>query len=369
MDSETLTLKFHVLNVQHGSSIVVDYESESGRYFGLVDCNTQAGPPPRAIGMLESLGAKSLSFICLTHPHKDHFSGLFDVIKRFDGNIGMFYFGDLLNNKARLKRLCENLRRLMSMSDGDTERKAALELIQIIRWASTRGKDWEECAGFESRIAPGGFESVIIKVLQPPRLIKGDIINRIERSDPTIIGNINDNNLSIALGFEYHGVTTILGGDSTASNWIERRRYELNTKTTPGARVVVLPHHGTRIDNTESIIDRLFISEGHRFALASANGLSHPSPEVIEDLSVREIEPYCTNLMPICGANVSTLLTLNGFNKEFSRFLREHSVSSAIPQVCQVYITVEMSSQGSVTVTPQFNHYCGFRSSGPSLFQ
>jgi hypothetical protein len=108
---------------------------------------------------------------------------MFDVIKHFDQNIGIFYscpFGDLLNNKRRLKRLSENLLRLIKLSDGETERKAALELVQIVRWASASGRIWEECAGFESRIAPDGFSSVLVKVLQPPKVIKGEIIARID---------------------------------------------------------------------------------------------------------------------------------------------------------------------------------------------
>ena len=366
-----MTLRFYVLNVQHGSSIVVVHETTVGRYFGVIDCNTGSRATPRAIELFDRLGAKSLSFICLTHPHKDHFSGLFEIIKRFEKSIGTFYtcpLGDLLNNKPRLRKLSENLMRVISMSDGETERKAALEFVQILKWANDRKGQWEECSGFESRIAPDGFEEVVIKVIQPPRIVKGDIINRIQKSDPTILGHVDDNKLSIALQFEYCGITTILAGDSTGANWIERERYERNTGTKPDANAVVLPHHGSRHDNSESIIDRMFSRIGARFAITSANGISHPSPDVIGDLSARNIDPYCTNLMPVCGANVTSLHTLSGVEKDLARFLREHLVSYAVPQVCQGDIVVEITSKGDVSVTPQFNHFCGFRSNLGSLF-
>lgn len=367
-----MTLKFHVLNVQHGNSIVVEHASTSGQHFGLVDCNAPLNATPRAIDTLGRLGATYLSFICLTHPHKDHYSGLFEVIRRFNKNIGMFYscpLGDLLNNRQRLTTLSRNLHRLLKMSDGETERKAALELLQILRWASDRTKDWEECAGFESRIAPVGFKDVSIKVLQPPRAVKGNYVNRIEKNDPMIIGHIDDNNLSIALQFEYCGASVIIGGDSTGVNWQLRERYEVNSNTKPLANAVVLPHHGSRDDNTTAIIDRLFAKIGRRYAATSANGISHPSPEVVQDLSNRNIDPYCTNLMPVCGANVRPLSPLPNIEYEFARFLRENAVSSAVTQPCQGDIILEISRTGELTASPQFNHFCGFRSRDRTLFE
>ena len=177
--------------------------------------NTFLGAISTPAEVLRRLGAKRLSFICLTHPHKDHFSGMVDVISEFAPDIDMFYscpLGDLLNRPDRLKRLARNLQRIRKETDGFLQRKAALEFCQILKWASGLGKKWEECGGFESRIGPLGFGDVRITVLQPPRTVNGDFVSRIEREDPTILGSFNENALSLAIQFEYCGSSIILGG-------------------------------------------------------------------------------------------------------------------------------------------------------------
>src|ERR1700730_3757736 len=113
-------LTFYILNVGHGSSIVVEYENESGKFFGVIDSNAIAGTQCRALIKLEERGAKRLSFLCLTHPHKDHFSGLYDIILAFPHGIDHFYscpFGDLLSNRARLRKLALKLRALQERTD------------------------------------------------------------------------------------------------------------------------------------------------------------------------------------------------------------------------------------------------------------
>ena len=373
MDNDFLTLTFHILNVQHGCSIIVEYDRNSNRIFGLVDSNTSPISPSHTLDVLRRLGATSLSFLCLTHPHKDHFSGLYDVIRHFEEkNIDSFYtcpLGDLLNRPDRLKKLARNLHRLMKQTDGLSERKAALELTQILRWANSGVVHWEECSGFVSWIAPRGFEDVRITVLQPPRSVKGDFISRIERDDPTILGNSNHNDLSLAIQFDYCGNSVTLGGDSTAANWEARERHEINSAMNPSATAVVLPHHGSKHDNPSGILTRLFASSGKRFAVTSANGVSHPSVEVIEDISSRDISPYCTNLMRVCGANITVLPQLASPDQELARLLREHTIYDHSPQPCQGDVRLKLLPSGTVDITPQYAHFCGFRSASRTLFQ
>jgi metal-dependent hydrolase (beta-lactamase superfamily II) len=73
-------LTFYILNVLHGLSVVIEYKREGGSFYGVVASNVGAGETPKALVKLRELGATSLSFICLTHPHRDHFSGLYSII-------------------------------------------------------------------------------------------------------------------------------------------------------------------------------------------------------------------------------------------------------------------------------------------------
>jgi glyoxylase-like metal-dependent hydrolase (beta-lactamase superfamily II) len=45
----------------------------------------------RALHKLRDLGATALSFVCLTHPHADHYRGFKDIIAAYNGKIGNFF--------------------------------------------------------------------------------------------------------------------------------------------------------------------------------------------------------------------------------------------------------------------------------------
>ena len=212
-------LTFHILNVEHGLSVVIEYHRDGERSFAVVDSNARAAEAPKALDKLHQLGAESLSFIGLTHPHRDHFSGLFPIIQAFRGRVGSFYsfvMGDLLRQRPRLKALKAKLRRLLETDSPDV-RNAALEFAQILQWADSREAEWQECAGDLNTIAPDGFGGVEVSTILPPRRAKGLYVDKIMREDLTVLGDIQDNELSFALQFIYAGKKFIIGGDVTRS--------------------------------------------------------------------------------------------------------------------------------------------------------
>jgi glyoxylase-like metal-dependent hydrolase (beta-lactamase superfamily II) len=208
-----LTLAFHVLNVGQGSSIVVEYDRSGAKAFGVVDSNCRVGQTPRALTKLQSLGAKRLSFVCLTHPHEDHFRGLYDVISAFRGAIDTFYccpLGDLLLNRDRLRRLAAKVRTLLEKTDLADQRHAAFEFGNILKWADEgaqcRSLSWHECSGEDSAIAPEGFTGVDVRTILPPSRIKGNYIRRIAQEDLSVLGRFEDNEISLALTTKQHAL-------------------------------------------------------------------------------------------------------------------------------------------------------------------
>src|SRR6266436_6173200 len=142
-------LTFHILNVGHGLSVVIEYNRDESSFYGLVDSNAGTGETPKAVLKLRELGATALSFICLTHPHRDHFSGLYSVIHEFRNRIEIFYsfpMGDLVANRKRLKSLGKKLISLRKRTDSPEIRQASLELLQIIEWADSKEVEWYECS-------------------------------------------------------------------------------------------------------------------------------------------------------------------------------------------------------------------------------
>ena len=80
--NERSNLVIHFLNVGLGDNIVIQFpEDENGnRRYGLVDCRKGA----KTLDYLDKLmqgEPKKLAFICATHPHADHISGISKVIK------------------------------------------------------------------------------------------------------------------------------------------------------------------------------------------------------------------------------------------------------------------------------------------------
>lgn len=367
-------LKLHILNVEHGSSVVVEFDSGTERAFGVVDSHwPSSAKEPKALVKLKELGAKKLSFICLTHPHKDHFKGLYNIIRAYHGSIEHFYtcpLGGLFQNPDRLAKFSLKLQKLYKTSEGEPA-KDAIELLQIIRWAEQASKggslDWRECAGEHLQLAPSGFGGVSVATILPPTKAKGSYIQQIERQDGLIIGSFKENEISLALEFVYGGTVIVLGGDGTVANWTDRRRWENNSKKFLNAAAVNLPHHGSHRDCPDEVLAQLFSKTGERAGVSSANGHSHPSFEVIKWMETNSIKPYCTNLIPQCGANVRQLLNVPNIDPRLMRWANEVASNLGAVQPCQGDVTLTVDQAGIVTVTRELQNMCAFRGEFASL--
>jgi beta-lactamase superfamily II metal-dependent hydrolase len=360
-------LTFHILDVGHGSSVLIELETAAGRSFGVIDSNASAGQEPKALTKLREKGATKLAFVGLTHPHKDHFSGLYTIICAFPGAIDQFYscpMGELFQNKDRLKKLTRKCLSVLEHSDGRDQRRAALEFAQILIWADEGARNgelgWHECKGEEFSVAPPGFSDVEVCALLPPSRVVGTYVQRILKEDMSVLGGFEENDISIAFRFSYRGRTIILGGDGTAANWAARRRYEHNKNSRLSGDVVNLPHHGSKHDCEPDVLMQLFSSAGRRIGITSANGITHPDLEVIEWLQKNSIEPYCTNLIPACGANAQRLLILPGLEPQLARWVREVADDGQV-QACQGDVVLRIEDNGDWDVIPEHRNMCGYR--------
>jgi hypothetical protein len=85
-------------------------------------------------------------------------------------------------------------------------------------------------------------------------------------------------------------------------------------------------------------------------------------------MSQNDIDPYCTNLMPKCGANASKLLALAGVEPELARMVRELAKQPFVEQPCQGDITVQVDRDGLMTLKSENNNVCFYRKSWEDLF-
>lgn len=82
----TDSVSIHVLDVGHGDSIVIEFPKRDS--FGIVDCNLNAkanridlgSHEPKVLSFFRRLKKEGrhpvVEFVCLTHPHHDHYSGM-----------------------------------------------------------------------------------------------------------------------------------------------------------------------------------------------------------------------------------------------------------------------------------------------------
>lgn len=366
-------LRFHILNVGQGDSIVIEHIIDNERSFGVVDSNTQSGTSPRALDKLHELGAEKLSFVCLTHPHRDHYRGLSHILQGYVGKIGQFFTfpaGEFIG--ANVEKLAEKYLKIANETDDQDIIDDVYEFIRILQWLDKHigMSNIPECAGPYSQIPVQDFSGAEVFCILPFREMKGSYLPRIRDNDPTIFESEKENDLSLALVFRYKGVSAILGGDATHENW-RKLLHKQNTTNLPSiySTAVKLPHHGSKRDCTNDTFDVVFENDENadRYALISANGIKHPHGDVLQALEKRGVKPYCTNLHSNCGANVHKLINASGLDPLLGKYLNQLSVE-APPQPCQGDITFTIFDDGTYDIDRELKVPCGYRGEFDGLF-
>ncbi len=366
-------LKIHILNVDHGDSIVVEYICAKGNVYGVIDSNIPKGnKTPPALLKLQHLDVKKLSFVALTHPHADHFLGLPDILKTYE--VATFYSFPLDQYlPGRLVKLRDIYKEIYSSTDSPSLRQTLVQFIELLHLVKEKigDKNWEEPVGCNSPIYPEGFEGVDIKVLLPHPSNKGKYFEMIRNGDFNIATSPDLNSLSLAFQIKYKGVEIILGGDGDSSSWVSHKNTLLRGGISLSGRVIKLPHHGSKYDCTPSTFDHLFNpKQDCKIACISANGRSHPNSEIFEYIDSHNIHPYCTNLTELCRSNIKQIVNSDALEPVLNHFinLHEDSIGRAI-QPCQGDIEITIEDDGTVNVSAEYPHECIFRGNYDFIFE
>jgi beta-lactamase superfamily II metal-dependent hydrolase len=366
-------IKVCIFNVQHGDSIVVECDDGQRKHFGVIDSNRESstGEPP-AIRYLRSQGVSELSFVMLTHPHADHFRGLWQILDAFP--VKHLYSYPMSTDKARMQAVGDKYVAAAKQSGNPGIASDAKEFARFIITAHKKWKanelEWIEITGPTSRIRPFGFESVTINAILPFSKYRGEYIKLIDSLNADAVQSAKQNTLSIAIEILYQQHRIALCGDATKATWLQDYIRDLDrSDERPNFDIVKISHHGSIFDNDGKVLDNLYSAnpKQQQFALISAPGTRHhPSPELLRDLKSRSISPYCTNLSTVCGNNVRYLLDPKSAEPEIVKLLTIYGATPKIgsKQPCQGDICVELSSAG-VVVKPQYDHPCLYREGFP----
>jgi competence protein ComEC len=358
-------LRVHVLDVGHGDAIVLEYRHETGVDFALIDTHRCGDETPKAVRKLQSLGATTLDFIAITHPHADHFSGIAAVLDAHPVRTLLTF--PVARHRQRIERLAQHIADRSRQSDSVRLLRQQVDLMRWLQALSTHSDVQEHC-GPNATFFPKGFVGVSFTVIAPPARHKGRHFQQIDE------GRIEwqddaQNEISLALLVEYAGVRLVLGGDTTAASLEEIARQRERRAMNVAANVVKLPHHGSRHDCAPQALTSLFgVGAAARttapIAIISANGRSHPAPEVLSWLQTQGIAPYCTGLSKACGSGKRCQLAAAPELDPALEFFVTTSMTDESrlgTSQCQGDITVQIDPNGRINVQRQYNALCAFR--------
>lgn len=297
-------LVVHFLNVGFGDNIVVELPADQNgkRSYGLVDCR-DGKKTLDYLGKLMQGEPSQLAFVCATHPHSDHISGIPAVID------SQYYPEEFWESGFRHKS-----QTYIRILEGVIEKK-----IRMIRVSS--GMEWY-------------FPHVLITALSPSVTLRnrfdtygvdmnnGSVVLRIENNTENVITRKSreyKGNKSEEAEREAGRSVVILAGDAEFDSWshvcqefpkVERSSTQdpLVTKMVNylSAAVVKVAHHGSMHSTPLDVYEKI----GPRLAVISTK--QEESSKALKDNPLAKIErelfPHQLAALALeeCGAEVLT---------------------------------------------------------------
>jgi beta-lactamase superfamily II metal-dependent hydrolase len=255
-DVRSKRLEVHILNGGYGESIIV--RLPNGRW-GVVDCYAPTPSDPRTnptVVFLKEHRVRHLEFVCLTHPHDDHFRGMSQLFRSFQ--VKRFWRSPALTPEHLRNFLSRG--RVEAEERGDTRSEEALnDLQRTLQLVGNLRRSQQlivESPGINTVLYPWpvggsspGLDDLEIKTIAPPgNAVEGFIENlgRCFTADGKLTTDgpsLHCNDVSLALLIRYGETRVILGGDVEGPSWqCILRAVDKSTLTVRGVKV---SHHGS----------------------------------------------------------------------------------------------------------------------------
>lgn len=250
-------LELYFFNVGHGDSIAIKFPNNT---WGVIDCNRNTNETtPHVLTFLLNKKVGNLCFLCITHPHEDHFKGIDKIIEQYSKHIDkLILYGLTRNDKEILET--------SSLGKG---------LKYFYNDNKTNIRDKIELANINHSINVGDVE---IKILNPT---DDDLKNVMLKE--CFASSVEYNAVSVVLFLEYKKCKILLTGDSTDYNW--KRIFKLNAFEHL-ADIIKISHHGSIENNSGELLEKLMNKNAYSI-ISSDGGFKYktiPSNDVIHFL-------------------------------------------------------------------------------------
>lgn len=213
-------LELYFFNVGHGDSIAIKFPNNE---WGVIDCNLCDGQrEPNVLKFLIKNNVERLKFVCVTHPHIDHFLGMERIVENYNNNIDNFILFDNGQNSV-YERQDSSLSKALSTFFQFQNRKIIL---------ASKGEKYKV----------GDLE---INLLNPNSQISEELFGKyFEGRQKSVL-----NKLSVVMHFEHNGCHVLLNAD------VPQKECTEFLKNTPvKADIIKISHHGSIHYNSEKLI-------------------------------------------------------------------------------------------------------------------
>lgn len=228
-------VEVHIFGGKIGESILLKLP---GNLWGVVDTYTPNLANPRsnpAFRFLEDHRVSRLHFLCLTHPHLDHYKGMRHFLDHFDPD-RIWIFGALTHRDLHAK-VAEILRlKATSANDEEDQSESADELVRILDKIRDKVEDRSRTPRVDVRrlqleqrlLDLNGDPPLVITSMGAPggltMLYERSLVSCFDGNGDFLaakVPSVNHNLISGGLLIEYGRSRIILGGDMETDSWKE----------------------------------------------------------------------------------------------------------------------------------------------------
>ncbi|MBL8024902.1 MAG: MBL fold metallo-hydrolase, partial [Fibrobacteres bacterium] len=346
-----MNAKIIFFDVGHGDSMVIEVYAETTQYI-VIDSQLKDDKTNPGVEYLKALGVKNIAALFVTHFHFDHINGMDDYFNTFE--VEKLFIPPVLSSKDHLFReQVSNLKKKMLVSIKQTSSSHVIKnmsgLESIVRFICKNPDKIEELQGKDVSISIPSLPTLQGSAYLPLPRIKGEIRQTLIKGNYDFNRWSQLNDSSLALHFELGNKSVLLTGDSTLTQWYERKRQtDRDNRPHLDVQVLKVSHHGSKENNDEKLFSYLFSNnDKSKIGIVSANGISHPSPDVLSLVNKFGLRLFCTNLSNFCANG----LLSNASNLESLPHCMQQSLSHYIDRkqtTCQGNIIVTLRAEDPI---------------------
>jgi len=337
---------------------------------GIIDANysSDEGRLLPTLSLLQYFHPKELAFICLTHPHADHYLGFPPILEFIrENNVSVLNFTDCylythwLPQIQELMDTCDyNSRELSSNLD------VLMDFYKLLQERKKKRKKprikYNPADGYMKKLFSVDDTEVFSLAPSPEDFV--DYMKAFTSRSKTrsyFDENLPHNRISAILKMTFGDMAVIFGGDAEEKAWTRIIVEDLNQRTDLCCDVLKVSHHGSKTNLLRDNKLFLHVKKERTYSVISSNynNLHRPHLEVLEAIREAGLVPFCTNLSAYCNDKPVIDSGISIYEKDVSL------VSDLIyqdPKCCNGNILFKLSKSRVEQIVVENRRTCDFLS-------